>query len=211
MEPYYDDGIATIYHADCRDVLPEIDPATTVLLTDPPYGINHVSKWLPKDRRLPRVRNDEDTTLRDDVIAWHSGGAALVFASWKRSLPIGVRAVLVWDKGKAVGMGDLSIPWKPNFELICVIGSGFHGQRDSGVLCVPSLPQRIHPTEKPVGLIASLLVKCPEGLILDPFMGAGSTLVAAKEQARRVVGIEIDERYCEIAAERLSRAETKVA
>jgi hypothetical protein len=116
----------------------------------------------------------------------------------------------VWDKGPASGMGDLSIPWKLSWELIFVCGDGFHGARDEGILRGHSVVTwaslgRKHPNEKPVTLLRALIAKCPEGVILDPFMGGGSTLVAAKDLGRRAIGIEIEERYCEIAARRCSQ------
>jgi DNA modification methylase len=124
--------------------------------------------------------------------------AALVFGSWKAVRPQGTRAVLIWDKGPALGMGALDLPWKPSHEEIYVLGRGFVGARDEGaVICcspVQSMAKngRVHPNEKPVQLITRLLKKCPSGTILDPFMG---------------FGIEIEERYFEIACERISRAE----
>ena len=64
---------------------------------------------------------------------------------------------------------------------------------------------RMHPTEKPVSLVAALLDKSPPGVVLDPFMGSGTTLRAAKDMGRKAIGIEIDERYCEIAANRMAQ------
>ena len=118
--------------------------------------------------------------------------------------------VLIWDKGGALGMGDLSLPWKPGHEEIYVIGSGFSGPRTNDVLQYPPVQSmasngRVHPHEKPVGLLRALLAKCPEGTAADPFMGSGTTLVAAKSLGRRAIGIEIEERYCSIAAKRLSQ------
>ena len=108
-------------------------------------------------------------------------------------------------------MGDLSIPWKPNHEEIYVLGDGFVGKRTSGVLyfisdreCNGIVRQRSHPTEKPLALITELLSKSP-GTILDPFMGSGTTLVAAKALSRKAIGIEIEEKYCEIAVRRLAQ------
>ena len=107
-------------------------------------------------------------------------------------------------------MGDLSLPWKPSHEEIYVLGSGFSGPRTSDVLRYPPVQSmaangRLHPLEKPVGLLRMLLAKCPSGTVIDPFMGSGPTLIAAKDAGRRAVGIEIDEHYCEIAAQRLSQ------
>jgi DNA modification methylase len=122
-----------------------------------------------------------------------------------------VKQVLIWEKGGHCGMGDLSIPWKPNHEEIYVIGTGFLGARTSGVLyfiadreCNGIVRQRDHPTEKPLPLIKELLSKAP-GTILDPFMGSGTTLVAAQQLGRKAIGIEISQAYCDIAIRRLSQ------
>jgi DNA modification methylase len=104
-------------------------------------------------------------------------------------------------------MGDLSIPWKPNTEEIYVIGKGFRGHRDGSVLTGHRVVTwaskgRVHPNMKPVSLMAELVSKCV-GSIADPFAGSGSTLLAAKQLGRQAIGVEIEERYCEIAAKRL--------
>jgi hypothetical protein len=122
--------------------------------------------------------------------------------------PYGVRQVLIWDQGDALGMGDLSIPWKPSWQEVYVIGGPWQGRRDCGsvVKSAPVGPTgRLHPNEKPVALLVSLLGKCIDGTVLDPFMGSGSTLEAAKRVGRKAIGIEVDETYCEKAALRCSQ------
>jgi len=137
---------------------------------------------------------------------------ALVFGSRKVSPPVATRAVLIWDKGPALGMGALDIPWKPSWEEIYVLGHGWAGPRDEGaVLYCPAVQSmakngRLHPTEKPVALLERLLKKCPPGCVLDPFMGSGSSGEACLKQGRPFVGIEIDERYFEIACKRIEAA-----
>jgi site-specific DNA-methyltransferase (adenine-specific) len=102
-------------------------------------------------------------------------------------------------------MGDLAFPWKPDFEEIYIFGEGWHGTRTSSVIFINVRTDsgRLHPTEKPAGLMSKFVGKSPNGLIVDPFMGSGTTLVAAKGYHRQAVGIELNERYCEIAANRL--------
>jgi len=118
--------------------------------------------------------------------------------------------VLVWDTKGALGMGDLSLPWKPSHQELYVIGSGFSGPRTSDVLCFPPVQSmaangRVHPHQKPVDLLQALVAKCPPGVVADPFMGSGSTLVAAKALGRRAIGVEVDESYCEVAAKRCAQ------
>lgn len=212
-EPYYQDDSVTLFGADCRDVLPYLT-GVDLVLTDPPYGIAYHSGMTGHDggRSLPGIAGDEDTSLRDFALA-QTDCAALVFGSWKVAKPRGCRAVLIWDKGDHVGMGDLSLPWKPNTEEIYVIGSGFSGHRGSSVLRFPApvtwnsvAHGRSHPHEKPLPLIRALLAKHPGRVILDPFAGSGTTLRAAKDLGRRAIGIEIEERYCEIAVKRLAQS-----
>lgn len=212
MQPYYDHNGITIYHADCRDVLPQLN--ADILVTDPPYGIAYSSGMTGHNggTALPGIIGDEDTSLRDHILDMWGIRPALVFGSWKVSRPRGCVAVLTWDKGDHVGMGNLSLPWKPNTEEIYVLGSGFQGHRGSSVLRVNAPVTwnstsfgRCHPHEKPVTLLTHLVAKCPAGIILDPFMGSGPTLRAAKDLGRRAIGIEIEERYCEVAARRLQQ------
>jgi DNA modification methylase len=108
-------------------------------------------------------------------------------------------------------MGDLSFPWKRSFEEIYVIGTGFNGSRDEGVIkghiqVSWESHGRCHPNQKPVSLLRYLLSKHGGQLILDPFAGSGTTGVAAKELGRRCIMVEIEERYCEIAANRLRQS-----
>lgn len=214
MKPYYDEGGITIYHADCRDS--ELWTAGDVMVTDPPYGIGFRSgksgpRYAPLSGERPvSIVGDEDASLRDMVLATWGGKPALVFGSWKVSRPAGARAVLTWEKGDHLGMGDLSIPWKPNTEEIYVLGAGFVGHRGSSVLRFPgpvswSSKGRTHPNEKPVDLMVALISKCPPGVVVDPFMGSGTTLRAAKDLGRKAIGVEIEERYCEIAVQRLAQ------
>ena len=214
MKPYYEQDGITIYHADCREML-WLMPTAAVMVTDPPFGIlfrsgmNGSERLSTRPDRPVSIVGDEDTTVRDAVVSSWTG-PALVFGSWKKPRPVGVRHVLTWEKGDHLGMGDLSIPWRPNTEEIYVIGTGFSGHRGTSVLRVPgpvswATRGRTHPHEKPVALLEALLLKCPEGTVLDPFMGSGTTLVAAKNLGRRAIGIEIEERYCEIAAKRLAQ------
>lgn len=206
MKPYYDHAGITIYHGDCREILPHV--TADVLVTDPPYGIGYKSGWFGV---LPReIAGDANASLRDWVLAWWGDRPALVFGTWRVAKPQNTRAVLIYDKGGALGMGDLSIPWKPSHEEIYVLGHGFVGSRDSGSVLqgrtqATAYAGRTHPHEKDYRTLQALLLKCPDGIALDPFAGSGATLVAAKNVGRRAIGIEIEERYCEIAAKRLSQ------
>jgi DNA modification methylase len=211
LTPYYEDDAVTIYHGDALDVLPALLDAGCVLVTDPPYGIAHSSNRPGAPRRGRAIANDESTAVRDAVLRAWAGRPAIVFGSCRVAAPpMPLRATLVWDKGGHVGMGDLDLPWKQNWEHIYVSGPGFVGRRDTGVLrfnaLAPWAGAYTHPHEKPVELLRELVGKCaPLATVLDPFMGSGTTLRAAKDLGRKAIGIEIEERYCEIAARRMGQ------
>lgn len=213
MKPYYEaDGI-TLYHGDCREITAWLD--ADVLVTDPPYGYNHRSGGGPRGAaswRNTEIANDSDTSSRDAVLCLWGDRPALVFGSWKRRRPPTTRALLVWDKGGHAGMGDLSLPWKPNHEEVYVLGKGFSGPRSSGVISghhvvASESAGRVHPHEKPTSLLHVLLAKCPPGVVADPFAGSGTTLLAARAQGRRAIGVELEERYCEVIAKRLAQGD----
>ena len=213
VEWYYSDDHVAIAHADCRELLPHVE--ADVLVTDPPYGYGYASNKAGRFQGR-QIANDADTSARDGVIEFASGAPALVFGSWKAPRPSETKNVLIWDKGAWVGMGDLSSPWGTSHEEIYVLGRGFRRSEDikrcGSVLRFQNVVswsgesgQRVHPNEKPLGLMLHLLERCPTGVILDPFMGSGTTLRAAKDLGRKAIGIELEERYCEIAAERCSQ------
>lgn len=203
-------GDATLYQGDCLQVLPSLQ--ADCIIMDPPYGIAYESGHATDALWSGRViQGDATTRARDIVIEWANGRPVLCFGTWKATRPTATKIVLIWDKGGALGMGDLSIPWKADHEEIYVIGKGFVGTRDSGsVLRHPPVQSmakngRQHPTEKPLSLMRDLMRKT-EGCILDPFMGSGSTGVAALQTARPFIGCEVDERYFDIACKRIEQA-----
>ena len=215
MSPYYEDEWVTLYHGDCREITEWL--AADVLVTDPPYGVayksnRHGARWetTATAHRPVSIVGDDDTATRDEAVESWGDRPALVFGSWKAPRPSRTRHVLTWVKGDHLGMGDLSIPWRPNTEEIYVLGSGFTGHRGTSALDFPAPVSwaskgRHHQHEKPLSLMSELIAKCPPGTVADPFAGSGSTLVAAKRLGRRAIGVELDERYCEIAAKRLAQ------
>ena len=204
-------GAATLVLGDCRDHLDDLRAAACVL-TDPPFGIAYQSGhrtaalWSEAS-----IRGDLDTTVRDTTLANLAPLPTLAFGSRKAPPPPGTRAVLIWDKGPALGMGALDIPWKPSWEEIYVLGRGFVGRRDEGAVIYHHPTQamacngRLHPNEKPVGLLRRLMQKLPTGMVADPFMGSGSTAEACLLEGRGFIGCEVDERYFGVAMRRVER------
>jgi len=205
-------GDCTLYLGDCLEVMPTLDPVDAVV-TDPPYGIDYQSGYATERLWVGgrRIANDLDCSVRDAALA-QIDCAALVFGSRKAPLPPSCRQVLIWDKGGALGMGALDLPWKPAHEEIYVLGRGFVGGRNwhSVIYHHPTQAMacngRKHPNEKPLGLIERLLGWCPSGSILDPFMGSGTTGVACVKLGRKFIGIELDEGYFDIACKRIEKA-----
>ena len=208
MKPFYDHAGITIYHGDALEYTAWL--SADVLLTDPPYGIDYRSGMDSPLGLARSIANDSDTSYRDAALDAWGDRPALVFGTWRVQRPAGTRMVLVWDAMGALGMGALDLPWKPSHQEVYVLGRGFEGHRGNDVLTCPPVQSmakngRCHPHQKPVRLLDALLAKCPPGVVADPFMGSGTTLVAAKQLGRKAIGIEIEERYCEIAALRLAQ------
>lgn len=206
-------GLATLILGDARDVL-EMFKGCAAILTDPPFGISYQSGYATRALWADdHIRGDATTQVRDEVLAGLPEVPMLVFGSDKAPRPKSTRMRLIWEKGPALGMGALDLPWKPSTEEIYVIGRGFVGSRDEGavIYCPPvqSMARngRLHPNQKPVRLLQRLMRKLPDGPIGDPFMGSGSTGEAAVLAGRSFVGAEIDPKYFEIALRRIAEAQ----
>ena len=223
MKPYYENGGITIYHGDCREVLPEMAAGCAdLLLTDPPYGMtytNEAKKGLRGDAQRQGIRLWRSILLDLDRVM-RKPAHAYVFCHWE-SMPDFYDALasywdtknaLIWDK-RSYGPGDCEGDYAHDYEMVLFAHVGGrkllgHG-RDLSIRSTPMVPgvHRVHPTEKPVDLLRFYIRKstAPEQVVLDPFAGSLSTLLAAKLEGRRAIGIEIEERYCEIAAKRLAQ------
>jgi len=215
MKPTWESGDVKLYLGDCLEIMPHLDKVDAVI-TDPPYGINYTSGRTGHNSgtALPGIAGDDDTSLRDCVHEACGDIPQVYFGSWKKAKPRGCRAVLVWDKGLHSGMGDLSLPWKPNTEEIYICGHGFSGHRGGSVLKFNAPVSwnsvsfgRKHPHQKPVALMSAIIIKVIGDVILDPFMGSGTTGVACVKEGRKFIGIEIDEEYFEIAKKRIQEAQ----
>lgn len=217
MKPYYEDELVTLYHGDCLEVTEWL--TADVLVTDPPYGMNYTG--FGGRRGEPRaetgrlaVAGDLSTAVRDAALMRWGDRPALVFGRWNVERPVGTRMRLIWDKTPCGFMGDLSLPWGLADEEIYVLGAGFVGKRSASVVRAATLMSSDkrrpdHPTPKPIGLMSEL-VKKTVGIVADPFAGSGSTLLAARDLGRKVVGVEAEEQYCELIAKRLAYSPTSL-
>lgn len=226
MKPYYEQDGITIFHADCRDVLPTLEPVDLVL-TDPPYE-KEAHTPMKRTRSVIEARSAEESmpfaAITEELRGWITDDLATICNGWslvfcqaeavgKYSEMFGsmYRRPMVWVKpdsapqftGDRPAMGYESIiaAWCGNGR------SEWNGGGRRGVFTENgSNHVSDHPTEKPVILIRKLIeLFWLQGTILDPFMGSGTTLRAAKDLGRKAVGIEIEERYCEIAANRMAQ------
>jgi len=220
MSLYYQDDLVTLYHGDCLEITEWL--AADVLVTDPPYGMSFISSASKYKGKSNAVAGDHSSAVRDVALdAWGSK-PGLAFGTWRVNKPTGTRLTLTWDKGASPGMGDLTLPWGLSTEEIYVLGQwpaitpggrvreGGRPSRFPSVLRIDTLNSQAldrpdHPTPKPVSLMQLLVEKCPAGTITDPFAGSGSTLLAARNLGRQSIGVEMEERYCEIIAKRLSQ------
>ena len=215
MSIYYQDENVTLYHGDCREV--DAWLAADVLVTDPPYGMGYES------RTGESIVNDATTDVREAALSAWGTRAALLFGTWKVERPAGTKQLLIWDKSEGNGTGALLwSPWGMSHEEIYVLGEwppvvpggrwreGGQPAREPGVLRVANYNTQSairpdHPTPKPIALMERLLRRCPPGVIADPFAGSGSTLVAARNLGRSAIGVEMEEKYCEVIAKRLDQ------
>ena len=213
--PYYSDEWVTLYHGDCREVTAWLD--ADVLVTDPPYG----RAWRQGDTGSGRgwvsdrhegIMNDGDTTVRDAALVLWCERTAFVFGDLTLAPPTGTKLTLVYGKGNDAGFTGAIGGYRRNVEGIYLLGP--HGSGLGGRSAVLSTRASTggnlarttgHPHTKPQDVLTVLLEHCPPGIVADPFAGSGSTLVAAKRLGRKAIGVELDERYCEIAAKRLAQ------
>jgi len=212
VKPYYEGGRITIYHGDCREILPTLSPVSLVL-TDPPYA-------------LGSTRNEWNATaavgigLHEAAKRVKKGGALLAFTtSSGRGIEYTLGAVgktlpfnrlLVWRK--ALSTSRAAGPWKWDLVSILAFGRATFGLADRSSLLETTEPRkgREHPAQVPRDVATWLFQPFQDqgcaGIVLDPFMGSGRLLEPAAQAAGcQVIGIEIEERYCELAAKRLTR------
>ena len=212
-------GNATLYLGDCRDILPTLPPADAVI-TDPPYEITYQSNAGVGAGTRPISNDGTRVSLRlyKAVIPLLHGAPTLWCTRWDAwpdvwelfAASMKVNGLLVWDKGQP-GMGDLK-HWGPSYELIASCGPvRTRGSRDCSVLRYNTVPSqnRNHPTEKPEALFRYLVQKVTDegGVVLDPFMGSGTTGVAAVSEGRKFIGCEVDQAYFDIACRRIEDAQ----
>lgn len=218
MTPYYQDDAVTIYHGDCREIAPSIEHGA--ILTDPPWGVSartdsrrfvsqSSSWWAETDRSKVVSRSPiEGDDGPFDPSPWIDRPAILWGAHCYASRLPDSAGWLVWDKRlgiediaeKGWPLGEVELAWTNTRK-----STRLFRNRWAGLLRSTEKGEYYHPTQKPVGLMVWCLGFLPDVVTLDPFMGSGTTLRAAKNMGRRAIGIEIEEKYCEVAAKRCAQ------
>jgi DNA modification methylase len=207
MTPYYQDNHCVIYHGDCREILPQL-PKVDLVLTDPPYGIGEGNRKKILSRANKAAARDygagdwDKTTPPDWLLGLirEVGNWQIIWGGNYFPLPPS-KCWLVWDKQNTGDFADCELAWTNLDKAVRKITHLWNGMIRKGG------EERYHPTQKPLEVMAWCLSQAPDGTktILDPFMGSGTTLRAAKDLGRKAIGIEIEEKYCEIAAKRLAQ------
>tara|TARA_B100001250_G_scaffold299350_1_gene260964 strand:- start:1397 stop:2101 length:705 start_codon:yes stop_codon:yes gene_type:complete len=228
MKQYYQDDHATIYHADAREILPLLQDICLVV-TSPPYnlGESRGSSWS----RLENGYNSySDDLPYDDYVSWHKTIVSLCWETltntgamfWNHkprvkgpevALPLELlpekvllRQIIIWDRGS--GFNRTGSYFVPTYEWIMLLAKQdfrITTLNVNDVWRIPSNADKSHPASFPLRLPTTAISATNAKTILDPFMGSGTTLRAAKDLNRKSIGIEIDEQYCEIAARRLAQ------
>lgn len=219
MTPYYQDDSVTIYHGDCREILKRTHGAPLawvepqLVLTDPPYGISYKASGRgrgPGKLEGQKVLGDSEPFDPRWLLNY---GRCVIFGAnyFAHLLPPG--GWIVWSKvqdnrwshGTYSKRSLAEVAWTNCFKYVGLYncfwaGSPMHRKGEER-------GSQLHPTQKPVELMRWIIERTtnPGDLILDPYMGSGPIARAALDTGRKYIGIELEERYCEIAVNRLAQ------
>lgn len=215
-----------LYNADCLEKMKDIpNKSIDCIITDSPYGFGYQSN-MKKNKDLPMFYDRNTSWLNEWLYKANKvlkdDGHLYMFApvqkidEFKQKIEnfFIIKNILVWDK-KGFGMGDLQGQYAPSYEFIIFAvkeqGRKLNGKRERDLLSFPKTKCELHPTQKPVELLEYLIEKSTnEGdVVLDPFMGSGSTGVACVNTKRHYIGFELDKNYYDIACKRLDEVKEK--
>jgi adenine-specific DNA-methyltransferase len=217
VRPYYQDASVTLYHGDCRDVLDGVERPDLVL-TDPPYIVSKFGRGAGSEMvgtddpywllgafgQIARVMQRDAFCV--SFYSWRHVDALLYVWRAVNLEPVGK---LVWVK-RQMGLGTY-VRSKHESAYLLTKGKPKPGRVIPDVLDWQREPVKWHPTQKPVAALVPVIGALSSAIVLDPFAGSGSTLLAARQAGRRAIGIELEEQYCEAAADRLRTAQSALA
>jgi DNA modification methylase len=224
LTPYYQDSAVTIYHGDCREILPTLEPVDMVI-TDPPYGTEDLGggygrrqNHTPDGRMGRTIAGDKDLeTMRSAfaLLKLNPEAHVCTFVAPQRMLEAAAICTAlgwnyagecIWDKCTP----GLGYTLRYSHESCLIFRLGERLKPETAALSVVRQAvshvdtQNRHPHEKPVVFWTNILRLC-DGVVLDPFMGSGNSLRAAKDLGRKAIGIELSEKYAEMAARRMGQ------
>lgn len=198
-------GNCTLYQGDCREILPLLGKVDAVV-TDPPYGMSFKSNYRVIEHR--EIANDNDDKLLKWACQIETGHSKYVFCRWDNIYEMPKpKSLITWVKNNW-SMGDLRHEHARQTEVALFYDGPEHEWgcgRPTDVVMAARTGNEYHPTEKPVELMQKVL-KWTKGVIVDPFMGSGTTGVACVKMNRHFIGIELDPDYFQIAVQRIKNA-----
>lgn len=211
MKPYYEHGGITIYHASCEDVMPTLG-RFDLLLADPPYGIGESTKRANTRGRMhgskaPLLKDYGENSWDEQVVPMATLNMARNLATWQiiwggnyYELPPCI-GPLIWDKENSGDFADGEMAWNNLGKALRIKRHLWNGMIRKGQ------EERFHPTQKPLDVMLWALSQAPDTVrtVIDPWMGSGTTLRACKDTGKECVGIDREERFCEISAMRLEQ------
>jgi site-specific DNA-methyltransferase (adenine-specific) len=204
MVEHLSDGV-TLYLGDCRDILPTLGPVDAVV-TDPPYGMSFQSNH--RAVRHDAIQNDADAELLKWACGIQAKHSRYVFCRWDNLPDVPKpRSLVTWVKNNW-SMGDLNHEHARQTEVALFYPGPEHSfpkGRPTDVIEAPRTGNEHHPTEKPVQLMMAIL-EWTRGTVIDPFMGSGTTGVAAVRLGRSFIGVEVDKTHFDTACRRISDA-----
>ena len=200
-------GDCTLYLGDCMEVMPTLGKVDAVV-TDPPFGMNFVSSHRKEDTKHKAIANDKETKFLEWICQYPASHSKYIFHRWDNLKDIKQpQSVITWVKNHH-SMGDLNHEHGRQTELISFYNGKKHffpNKRPNDVIKADRTGNNFHPTEKPVTLM-EVVVSWTSGVVIDPFMGSGTTGVACAKMGRKFIGIELDEDYFDIACKRIEEA-----
>ena len=199
-------GGATLYCGDCMDILPTL-PKVDAVITDPPYGINENSKKVASRRNAAAAKDygdfdwDKKPPAAELIQAIRDKGEFQAFFGGNYFALPPTSCWLVWDKLNSGDFADCELAWTNWPKAVRRLQWRWNGMIRQGN------EERYHPTQKPLEVMKWVIQLCPKGqTILDPFMGSGTTGVAAIQLGRSFIGIERESKYFDIACQRIEQA-----
>jgi site-specific DNA-methyltransferase (adenine-specific) len=211
MVPYYQDEFMSLYLGDCREIIPQLNTKVDAVITDPPYGMSYHSGHYKYENPFKPIEGDDKYPIDLlPIFRQIASKAVLLFARWETLKEIDEPdSVIVWVKNNWTA-GDLNHEYARQWEAILFYkgpNHQFYNGRPSDVIYCDRVPPTTHPTEKPEELLNKIILQNTDvgDVIFDPYLGSGTTAFCAKKLQRKAICIEIDERYCELAARRCSQ------